>query len=47
MWDLVEDKHSIKLIESIEELAAVHESGIGRFCCKSPFPLLTQIFLGC
>jgi hypothetical protein len=27
--DLVEDKHSIKLIQSIEELAAVHESGIG------------------
>jgi hypothetical protein len=27
--DLVEDKHSIKLIESIEALAAVHKSGIG------------------
>jgi hypothetical protein len=29
MGDLVEDKHSIMLIQSIEELAAVHESGIG------------------
>jgi len=22
-------------------------SGCGRFCCKSPFPLQTKIFLGC
>jgi hypothetical protein len=27
--------------------AAVHESACGRFCCKSPLPLLPKIFLGC
>ena len=28
-------------------LFALHESGSGRFCCKSPFALVIKIYFGC
>jgi hypothetical protein len=29
------------------QFAAVHESLLGRFCCKSPFALVIKISFGC